>query len=68
MIEHENRRYDRTMSREEHYILPATELINCGRRDVQAQYRVNLQRICKAEGIKVGDTVEVWIKKVDRDG
>lgn len=47
------------------HILPAAELINCGRRDVQAQYRVNLQRICRAEGIKVGDTVEVWIKKIE---
>jgi hypothetical protein len=49
------------------HILPATELINCGRRDVQAQYRLNLQRICKAEDINVGDTVEVWIKKIDKE-
>lgn len=55
------------MSREKH-ILPATELINCGRRDVQAQYRINIQRICREEGIGVGDPIEVWIKKVDKEG
>lgn len=45
-----------------------SDLINVGERFVQAQYRVNLQNICKAHGIEVGDRIEVWIKKVETEG
>jgi|GEM_PF-6873070 len=38
--------------------------INAGEKTVQAQYRIGMQDICKAHEIKIGDRVEVWIRKV----
>ena len=43
------------------------KLINCGQRTVQSMYRVSLRDICTGEKIKVGDKIEVFIKKVKGD-
>ena len=42
------------------------DLINCGERTVQVMYRIALQDICRVHGIKPGDNVEVYIKKIER--
>ena len=38
--------------------------INCGERKLQTGFRVVLRDICNRYGIKEGDSVEVYIKKV----
>jgi hypothetical protein len=43
------------------------KLINCGERNVQSMYRVSLKDICMKYGIDIGDSVEVFIKKVKND-
>ena len=42
-----------------------SKLINCGERNIQSMYRISLKDICDRYGIKLGDTVEVYLKKVD---
>jgi len=39
-------------------------LINCGERTVQVMHRVALKDITTAHGIKQGDRIEVFIRKV----
>ena len=41
------------------------EKINCGERNIQKGFRLVIRKICKRHGIKEGDSVEVYIKKVD---
>ena len=42
------------------------ELINCGERNIQRQYRIVLRDICERYGIKEGDAVEVYILVVKK--
>lgn len=39
--------------------------INCGIRKVNKRYRIPLTTFLKANGIKEGDLVRVWIEKVE---
>jgi len=41
------------------------ELINCGEQTVNKRFRIPLTKICKDHGIKEGDRIEVFIKKVE---
>jgi len=41
-------------------------LINCGERSVNKRFRIVITDIAREYGIKEGDRVEVFIKKVDR--
>jgi bifunctional DNA-binding transcriptional regulator/antitoxin component of YhaV-PrlF toxin-antitoxin module len=40
-------------------------LINCGERSVNKRFRIVITDIAREHGIKEGDRVEVFIKKVD---
>ena len=42
--------------------------INCGIRKVNKRYRIPLTTFLKANGIKEGDFVKVWIEKVENEG
>jgi hypothetical protein len=42
------------------------ELINCGECTVNKRYRIPLTKICKDNGIKEGERVEVFIRKVEK--
>jgi len=44
-----------------------TALINCGECTVQPQHRVNIKTVAKRYGIDIGDTVEVFIKKTNKE-
>ena len=45
------------------------ETISVRERQIQNQYRVNVSKdVCEAHGIETGDRVEVWIKKVNKEG
>ena len=41
--------------------------INCGIRKVNKRYRIPLTTFLKANGIKEGDFVRVWIEKVESE-
>lgn len=41
------------------------DLINCGQRRVQKEFRIVLRDICEYNEIKEGDVIEVFIKKVN---
>lgn len=43
------------------------DFINCGERNVQTMYRVSLKDICVKYEIEIGDSVEVFIKKVKKE-
>lgn len=38
------------------------DLINCGERSVQSNFRIAIRDICARHGVKVGESVEVFIK------
>lgn len=40
-------------------------LINCGQRKVQKDFRVVIRDVCLFNDIKEGDIIEVFIKKTD---
>lgn len=42
--------------------------INCGIRKVNKRFRIPLTTFLKANGIKEGDFVRVWIEKVEKEG
>jgi hypothetical protein len=41
--------------------------INCGIRKVNKRFRIPLTTFLKANDIKEGDSVRVWIEKVDEN-
>lgn len=40
--------------------------INCGERTVQGNLRIALADICNKNNIEKGDTIEVYIRKVEK--
>ena len=41
------------------------DMINCGQRRIQGNFRVAIMDVCKNNDIVVGDIVEIFIKKVN---
>lgn len=41
------------------------DLINCGERTIQEQGRIAIKEVLDANGLKKGDRVEVFLKKVE---
>jgi hypothetical protein len=42
----------------------ADELINCGQRTIQVMGRIAIKDIMETNNLKVGDKIEVFLKKV----